>query len=70
MKIITSRDDTYHLLLTLKDDEDSFSEVINRLIRKKNHDIRGYAGALRDSKVLDRLLVSTRQMRDSGMARL
>ena len=50
MKTITIRDDTYHTLLILKEGEDSFSDVINRLVTKKNRDIREYAGALRDSK--------------------
>jgi predicted CopG family antitoxin len=69
MKTITIRDDTYHTLLMLKEGEDSFSDVINRLISKKNRDIREYAGALRDSKILDRLYASTREIRDSGRAR-
>jgi len=69
MKTITIRDDTYHTLLILKEGEDSFSDVINRLVSKKNRDIREYAGALRDSKILDRLHASTREMRDSGWAR-
>jgi predicted CopG family antitoxin len=69
MKTITIRDDTYHTLLMLKEGEDSFSDVINRLISKKNRDIREYAGALRDSKILDRLQVSTKEIRDSGWTR-
>ena len=69
MKTITIRDDTYHSLIILKEGEDSFSDVINRLVSKKNRDIREYAGKLRDSKVLDRLHASTREMRDSGWAR-
>ena len=69
MKTITIRDDTYHSLIILKEGEDSFSDVINRLVNKKNRDIREYAGTLRDSKVLDRLHASTREMRDSGWAR-
>jgi predicted CopG family antitoxin len=69
MKTITIRDDTYHTLLILKEGEDSFSDVINRLVSKKNRDIREYAGALRDSKILDRLHASTREMRNSGWAR-
>jgi predicted CopG family antitoxin len=69
MKTITIRDDTYHTLLMLKEGEDSFSDVINRLISKKNRDIREYAGALRDSKILDRLYAATKENRDSGLAR-
>jgi predicted CopG family antitoxin len=70
MKTITIRDDTYHNLLMLKEGEDSFSDVIDRLISKKNQDIREYAGALRDSKVLDSLQGFTREMRGSGRARM
>ncbi len=69
MKTITIRDDTYHSLIILKEGEDSFSDVINRLVSKKNRDIGEYAGKLRDSKVLDRLHASTREMRDSAWAR-
>jgi predicted CopG family antitoxin len=69
MKTITIRDDTYYNLLMLKEGEDSFSDVINRLISKKNRDIREYAGALRDSKILERLHASTKEIRDSGWAR-
>ena len=70
MKTITLRDDTYHSLLILKEGNDSFSDVINRLISKKNRDIREYAGALRDSKVLDELHTFTKKMRSSGRARI
>jgi predicted CopG family antitoxin len=69
MKKITIRDDTYHRLLILKEGEDSFSDIIDRLVSKKNRDIREDAGALRNSTVLDRLHTSTREMRDSGWAR-
>ena len=55
MKTITIRDETYHSLLSLKEEEDSFSDVIDRLISRKNRDIREYAGALKESKILDNL---------------
>jgi predicted CopG family antitoxin len=70
MKTITLRDDTYHSLVILKDGDDSFSDVIDRLISRKNRDIREYAGALRDSGVLDELNTFTRKMRSSGRARI
>ena len=69
MKTSTIQDDTYHTLLLLKEREDNFSDVINRLISKKNRDIREYAGALRDLKILDRLHASIREIRYSGWAR-
>lgn len=70
MKTITLRDDTYHSLLVLKEGDDSFSDVIDRLISKKNRDIGEYAGALRDSNVLDDLRTVTKEMRSSGRARV
>lgn len=70
MKTITLRDETYHSLLVLKEGDDSFSDVIDRLISKKNRDIREYAGALRDSKILDDLHTFTKKMRSSGKARI
>jgi predicted CopG family antitoxin len=70
MKTITIRDDTYHTLLSLKEGGDSFSDVIDRLISTKNRDIRDYAGALRDSPVLDDLRAFTKKMRASGRARV
>ena len=65
MKTITIRDETYHTLLLLKEDDDSFSDVIDRMVSKKNRDMREYAGALRDSKVLDDLNTFTNKMRNS-----
>jgi len=70
MKTITLRDDTYHALLSLKEDDDSFSDVIDRLVTRKNRDIREYAGGLRGSKVLDDLQSFSKKMRSSGKARV
>jgi len=70
MKTITIRDETYHSLSSLKEKDDSFSDVIDRLISKKNRDIRDYAGALKDSKVLDDLEDFTKKIRKSGKARV
>ncbi|MFA6332779.1 MAG: antitoxin VapB family protein [Methanoregula sp.] len=70
MKTITLRDETYHSLLVLKEGDDSFSDVIDRLVSGKNRDIREYAGALRDSTVLDELHTFTKKMRNSGRARI
>ena len=54
MKTITLRDDTYQRLIAIKEDDDSFSDVIDRLAIRKTCDIGKYAGALRDSKILGR----------------
>jgi len=70
MKTITLRDETYHSLLVLKEGDDSFSDVIDRLISKKNRDIREYAGALHNSRVLDELHTFTKKMRSTAKARI
>lgn len=70
MKTITLRDETYHKLLVLKENDDSFSDVIDRLVSKKNRDIREYAGALKNSRILDDLHSVTSAMRKEGKARV
>ncbi len=35
MKTLTIRDETYHPLLSMREKDDSFSDAIDRLIRKK-----------------------------------
>jgi predicted CopG family antitoxin len=70
MKTITIRDETHKALLRLKDEGDSFSDVIDRLIEEKTGDIRKFAGVLKDSKVLDSLAKFTMELRASGRPRI
>jgi predicted CopG family antitoxin len=70
MKTITIRDETHEALMKLKEEDDSFSDVIDRLIEEKTGDIRKFAGGLKDSKVLDSLAKFTRDLRASGRARI
>ncbi len=70
MKTITLRNETYHKLLVLKENDDSFSDVIDRLVSKKNRDIREYAGVLKNSRILDDLHPATSAMRKEGKARV
>jgi len=70
MKTITIRDETYRSLTDLKEKDDSFSDVIDRLVRKKVTNIRDYAGALKDSRLIDDLAAFTLDVRKSGRARL
>ncbi|MFA5416595.1 MAG: antitoxin VapB family protein [Methanoregula sp.] len=53
MKTITLRDEVYDNLIRLKQNNNSFSDVIEVLLEKKTTDIEQYFGALRDSPVLD-----------------
>ena len=69
MKTITIRENTYTLLLSLKNKNDSFSDVIERLLADRSHDIRPFAGGLSDSPHLDDLRSFTRSIRQSGRPR-
>jgi predicted CopG family antitoxin len=70
MKTITIRDETHQALQKLKEEDDSFSDVIDRLIEEKTGDIRRFAGVLKDSEVLDPLREFTKGLRASGRPRL
>lgn len=66
MKTITIRDETYSRFLAIKENDDSFSDVIDRLAGTKNRDIRDYAGRLKNSRVLDELRTGTITIRNEG----
>lgn len=70
MKTITVREDTYFHLLSLKERDDSFSDVIDRILAERSHDIRPLAGGLADSLVLEDLRVITCSIRQSGKSRV
>ena len=70
MKTITIRDETHKALLRLKEEDDSFSDVIDRLIEEKTGDIRKFAGVLKDSEILDSLKDFTKKLRASGRPRV
>ena len=70
MKTITIRDETHKALVRLKEEDDSFSDVIDRLIEEKTGDIRRFAGVLRESEILDSLGKFTKDLRASGRSRV
>ena len=70
MKTLTIRESTYSLLLSLKVKDDSFSDVIDRLLVSRSHDIRPFAGGLADSPHLDDLRSLTGSIRQSGRPRM
>ena len=55
MKTITLRDEVYDNLALLKQNNDSFSDVIAGLIEKKSTNIEQFFGALENSPVLDEI---------------
>lgn len=69
MKTITIRPETYQALAERKRENESFSDVIDRILAAKPCDIRRYAGGLHDSPVLDALAHEASSLRSSARAR-
>ena len=55
MKTISIRDEIYNKLVEMKEERESFSDVIEKLLKRKRTDIRKYFGVLKDSEVLDEI---------------
>ncbi len=55
MKTISIRDEIYNKLVEMKEEGESFSDVIEKLLKRKRTDIRKYFGVLKDSEVLDEI---------------
>jgi len=69
MKTISIRDNVYNRLADMKEGRESFSDVIEKLLRRKNTNIKRYFGALKDSEVLDEIEKSL-EMRKSARFRI
>ncbi len=66
-KTISIKDDVYKLLKDAKRDEESFSDVIERLLKKDKTDLSEYFGALKENPLLDKLEEDSKKIR--AMAR-
>ena len=69
MKTISIRDDIYSKLTEMKGERESFSDVIEKLLRRKNTNIKRYFGVLKDSEVLEEIEKSL-EMRKSARFRI
>ena len=69
MKTISIRDDIYSKLTEMKDERESFSDVIEKLLKRKNTNIKRYFGVLKDSEVLEEIEKSL-EMRKSARFRI
>ena len=69
-KTISIREDVYALLSKAKRDDESFSEVIERLLSSQRVDLSSYFGALKDHPLLDDLEEDSRQIREQAHIRL
>jgi predicted CopG family antitoxin len=69
-KTISIRDDVYNLLKGAKREEESFSDVIERLIKKDKIDLSEYLGALKDSPLLDKIEEDSKRIREMARSRI
>jgi predicted CopG family antitoxin len=64
VKTISLRYDVYKSLKESKREGESFSDVIERLLRKDKPDLMEYFGALKDSSILDGLEEDSKKIRE------
>jgi len=68
MKMITIREETYEKLSSLKEPGDSYSDIIDSLLKRKEMDLKKYCGCLKESKVIDDIeAFSTESRRNTRM---
>ncbi len=68
-KTISIRDDVYKLLKGAKREEESFSDVIERLLKKDKIDLSDYFGDLKDNPLLDKLEADSKRIRKMARSR-
>lgn len=68
-KTISIREDVYNMLKNLKKGEESFSDVIDKLTKRKSG-VREYFGVLKGSRALDDVEEDCRKMRAAARHRI
>lgn len=68
-KNISIKEEVYNLLKDARREDESFSDVIERLIKKDKKDLSEYFGALKDSPLLDKLEADSRKIREMARSR-
>jgi predicted CopG family antitoxin len=67
-KTISIREEVYEILMSLKKENESFSDVIWKLTKKRKPNLRDYFGGLKDSKAIIDIKEDSKKIR--GYARL
>lgn len=68
-KTISIRRDLYEILNSTRGETESFSNVIERLVKEKKANLSEFFGVLSDSKVLDELDAESKKMRENSRVR-
>lgn len=69
VKTISIRDDIYEKLRNARREGESFSDAIDRLLKRDRADLSKYFGVLKNSELLDRLEEDSREMREMARQR-
>ena len=70
MQTISIMDDVYRRLLRLKEEGESFSDVIEKLLERRGFSLEDYFGCLKDSRALDEIAEYSRKVRESARFRI
>ncbi len=68
-KTISIREEVYDILMSLKKENESFSDVIYKLTKKRKPNLRDYFGILKDSKAMPEIEEDIKKMRESARLR-
>ncbi len=69
-KTISIREEVYNLLKSFKRENESFSDVIGKLAKKRKSDLSQYFGVLKESKVLNEIEEDYKKIRASARQRI
>lgn len=69
-KTISIRDDVHRRLVEAKRQDESFSDVIDRLLKKENADLSVFFGSLKNSDLLDEIEEDSKRIRASARSRV
>ncbi len=69
-KTISIRDDVHKRLVEAKRQDESFSDVIDRLLKKENADLSVFFGSLKNSDLLDEIEEDSKRIRASARSRV
>lgn len=68
-KTISIREDVYDILMSLKKENESFSDVIWKLTKKRKPNLKDYFGGLKDSKAIMEIKEDCEKIRESARLR-
>ena len=69
-KTISIREDVYETIKSMKSEDESISDAVERLIEKKEADLDDFFGVLKDSEVLEGLEEDTKRIRAASRFRI